>query len=514
MQLEKATSHSSEAGLAGWISSNDVTLFTVVLVVVIAIFLQANVIKGSKENKSLAALHRKEQEQIQQILAQLSATQDDLASQKNELAKKETDLTATRRSLEAVRKLLEDTQRQLDATSKDVESLRKTLAALNVERDNLLAATKQLGEDKSRLSKDKETLTKTKADLDASLADLTARLQERLKDLDDLRRERDLLNQQATALNERLQRLEAQLAGNRKEMTDLKKTTDTETASLKELLARALEQAKTEKATSEKDLLAANARVAEIDAKAKEASAKAADYLDRLQRAATFVRGVDEKKRLLELEIQALKVQLANALDRLKNSQEQLVQRRSAEKTVRQELIGLAGKLRRVAIVFDSSGSMNEGGRWDEVQRITATWLQHLEFDQCVLIVFSSGVAVYPPDGSLVSVTGPQGEANRAQLQAYLKAIKPEGWTNTLAAMRAAYRYPDLDTIILFSDGAPTYENSNKFSAEVAQEIYALCRQRANIPVNTIGVGNYFDRDLSTFLRTVAQLSGGTFLGR
>ncbi len=50
MQLEKATSHSSEAGLAGWISSNDVTLFTVVMVVVVAIFLQASLIKRAKLN--------------------------------------------------------------------------------------------------------------------------------------------------------------------------------------------------------------------------------------------------------------------------------------------------------------------------------------------------------------------------------------------------------------------------------------------------------------------------------
>ena len=38
MKLEKATSHSSDASLAGWISSNDVTLLTMVLVVMIALF--------------------------------------------------------------------------------------------------------------------------------------------------------------------------------------------------------------------------------------------------------------------------------------------------------------------------------------------------------------------------------------------------------------------------------------------------------------------------------------------
>jgi hypothetical protein len=80
--------------------------------------------------------------------------------------------------------------------------------------------------------------------------------------------------------------------------------------------------------------------------------------------------------------------------------------------------------------------------------------------------------------------------------------------------MQTAYGYEGLDTIILFSDGAPTDANSNRFSPAMAQQIYALCRAHASIPVNTIGLGNYFDKDLSTFLRTVSQLTGGTFLGR
>ena len=54
MHLEKVTSRSSEAGLAGWIASNDVTLFTVVLIMAIAMFLHSRVNQGSKENAQLA----------------------------------------------------------------------------------------------------------------------------------------------------------------------------------------------------------------------------------------------------------------------------------------------------------------------------------------------------------------------------------------------------------------------------------------------------------------------------
>ena len=53
MRLEKATSANSEAGLAGWISSNDVTLFTMVLVVVVAMFLHGKLARGKGEIKNL-----------------------------------------------------------------------------------------------------------------------------------------------------------------------------------------------------------------------------------------------------------------------------------------------------------------------------------------------------------------------------------------------------------------------------------------------------------------------------
>jgi hypothetical protein len=42
------TSRSGQAALAGWISSNDVTLFTTVLIMAIAMFLHARMTMGDK----------------------------------------------------------------------------------------------------------------------------------------------------------------------------------------------------------------------------------------------------------------------------------------------------------------------------------------------------------------------------------------------------------------------------------------------------------------------------------
>jgi hypothetical protein len=150
--------------------------------------------------------------------------------------------------------------------------------------------------------------------------------------------------------------------------------------------------------------------------------------------------------------------------------------------------------------------------RWAEAQEIAATWLQHLNVRHCVLIVFSKNVRTFPEDGSLADLRGDDGKARRESLLQQLKAISPGGWTNTYGALQKAYEY-DVDTILLLSDGAPSKSDSGRFDPALAEQIYQLCRQHGNIPVNTIGLGNYFDKDMSTFLRTVASVTGGTFRG-
>ena len=336
---------------------------------------------------------------------------------------------------------------------------------------------------------------------------------ELLTSRDTLQQERDLLQQRAEALAERVAKLEQQVAASNTSLAELKQASETKTQSLEQLLARALERQQTYQSGADQQLQSAVARAEQAEAQAQQVTATRDDYLDRLRRAAAYVQDLDERKKLLALQVEALKTQLANALDDLQTAQSQLQQQRSREASVHRELIGLRGGLKRIAFVFDASGSMTQDGRWDEVRRTSLTWLDHLDVDECVLIVFSSQATAFPSDGSLLPVRVPEGEANRVRLREYLQAVRPEGWTNTLAAMQLAYQYR-IDSIILFSDGAPTYAEANRFNAEAVERIYALCRQHADIPINAIGLGNYFDPNFSTFLRTMAQLTGGTFVGR
>ena len=230
MQLEKATSLSSEAGLAGWISSNDVTLFTVVMVVVVAVFLQASVIKRAKLNEelegeklSLTDRNRRVQEEVRRVAAELAAINAQLADTKKTL-----DATQRQRqSLEEIRKQLDA---ELAAKKHELQQRSEELAKLNAAKMTVETQLAQLLKDKGT---QEVQFSATKTKLETDLAGLVAQLQQRQKERedlqksrDDLQKERDLLNQQAKALTERVAKLEQQLGTNEKSLAELKQTSD------------------------------------------------------------------------------------------------------------------------------------------------------------------------------------------------------------------------------------------------------------------------------------------------
>src|SRR5688500_12724921 len=66
------------------------------------------------------------------------------------------------------------------------------------------------------------------------------------------------------------------------------------------------------------------------------------------------------------------------------------------EKSIRKELVALEGNLNRVVILFDSSGSMKEGGRWEQAINVVKTWITYLPINECALIVFNNDLRVFP----------------------------------------------------------------------------------------------------------------------
>lgn len=509
MQLEKATSTNSEAGLAGWISSNDVTLFTMVLVVIVAMFLAGKLGRGQDENKRLIVTKNALTDDLEKKKRDLEKKTQDLTEKTQDLKKKTQDLEEKQRALEEKTEALKVTNQDLEKTQgdldrsegkkevvdqelrealKEIDGLKDSIAALGKikiglenEKTQLVKRGTDLDSQVKTLKTDKQDLEVEKKSLSERMAALATQLEARLKNLADLENERDRLKGQADKLDAIVLTLEKKLADSGTEITALAaKAGETEAEYQK--------------------------RIATLEKAAGDETKRAEDYLARLRRAADLFQGLKKSNSTLE--------------QRLDGAEKRYQRQLTLETTVNRKLVGLNGELKRVAILFDASGSMKQkdedavGDRWQDAQGIASTWLGHLDVDECVLIVFSSDVRTFPVDGTMTKIQGPDGEANRAKLMQQLKSVEPEGWTNTLDALKKAYSYKGVDTVLLFSDGAPTFANSGRFDPNVAEQIYALCRKYPDVPVNTVGLGNYFDKNLSTFLRTVANVSGGTFRGR
>jgi peptidoglycan hydrolase CwlO-like protein len=408
--------------------------------------------------------------------------------------------------LESASDLLDQTKNKLNLTQEQRDQLRKQLvekleqlAQLNAKLDALLAEKGQLESDRAKLAK-----------AAAKLADERAALLSRQQTLSDAKASLDTQN---LSLKERLDALSSQLAEKVAALEEIERQRDRLKAQAESLdaivasLKRKLEEMNIDlvdaRDESESALAASSSKVEELEVKVAAGDKQAEEYLAQLRRAAAMLESLKAEKRQLETTLSTAEAEHQAEL--------------AAEARNNRELLGLKGPLKKVAIVFDASGSMREAGkdegdRWAEAQEVLGVWLRNLNVQECVLVVFNSQVRTFPEDGTLADVRGEAGRPRREALLRQLKSVTPGGWTNTYDALRKAYEY-EVDTILLFSDGAPSRAASGAYDAALAKQIFALCRQRQDVPINAIGLGNYFDADMSTFLRTVATITGGTFRG-
>jgi hypothetical protein len=456
MHLERVTTRSSEAGVAGWIASNDVTLFTMVLVMVIAIFMHSRVNFGLREQQRLA-------DEKTAVTATLASTASELDDARDLLDRTSDSLSLTQQERDQLQQQLVEKLAALAELNARLELLTAEKGELARQRESLVSEKDALAAQKRAVESDLRSETSASATLRTRLDVLTTQLAAKVAALEEIEQQRDELKRQAAELKSIVAALKARVEEMNLDLAAAKSAADASAADLE----------------------------AQVDAGQQRADAT-------------------EMLESLKLEKQRLEGQL-NESERRR--QAQLL----AEAENNRELIGLKGPLRKVAILFDASGSMRQrdaggGDRWSEAQEIAATWMKHLNVQECVVIVFSTEVRAIPDDGTLADLRGDAGPARREQLLRQLQSVEPGGWTDTLAAFQKAYEY-DVDTILLLSDGAPSKVATGAFQESLAQEIYALCREHADIPVNAIGLGNYFDQEMSMFLRTVANLTGGSFRG-
>jgi uncharacterized coiled-coil DUF342 family protein len=478
MQLEKATSGSGQAATVGWISSNDVALFTTVLFLAIAIFLHARFTAGAKENAQIT-------QEKASLTGRLESTASELDEFRDLLNKNRKALNLTQEERDQLRKELVEKLAAIAELNAKLDALFSEKGELESQQRSLVAAKESLSKEKlallaqqTALAGDRDSLKKSNLSLREQLDLIARQLEEKLALLEKLAKERDRLKMRSDELDSAVADLQQQ---SEKLTSDLAKSRSQSAAARTQSLAK-VDELQTQLAARDKS----------ID-----------EYSARLKRAAALFHGLEAEKKQLQRSL----------------SESELRRQRELEEEARNNraLVGLTGKLDRVAILFDASGSMRQQAisgrdRWAEAQHIAATWLKHLNVQECVLIVYSSDVRTFPEDGSLADLRGAGGQTKRDALLRHVKSVSPDGWTNTYDALRAAYRY-DLDAILLFSDGAPSHPTNRVFDPSAARQIYDLCRTRPNTPIHTIGLGNYFDQNASNFLMSVAAITNGTFRG-
>jgi len=185
-----------------------------------------------------------------------------------------------------------------------------------------------------------------------------------------------------------------------------------------------------------------------------------------------------------------------------------------AERRVRSELLGLRGSLDRAVFLVDRSGSMNEGGRWEDAIATIRTWLEHLPVQEAALITFSDRVDAFPANGQMLRMD----DDGRRLLIERLSGTRPAGLTNTFDALEAAYRYAPVDAFVLFTDGAPNPGGSAGPGRGDARAVLELITQKRSrhpeLRIHTVGIGEYFNAPMRDFLLGAASITDGTFIGR
>ncbi len=197
---------------------------------------------------------------------------------------------------------------------------------------------------------------------------------------------------------------------------------------------------------------------------------------------------------------------------------------------------------RRIVFLVDMSGSMElvdektrAPEKWSEVRNTLLKVMKSLpDLEKFQLIVFSDKASFllgkadqwieYDPKTSLV------------QVEAAMKALKPEGGTNMYSALQAAFRYRPrgLDTIYLLSDGLPNEgdgvpeaeakrmldagrepELSDRLARHIRKTLKADWNRDildARVRINTIGFF-YESPDVGAFLWALARENDGSFVG-
>jgi len=179
--------------------------------------------------------------------------------------------------------------------------------------------------------------------------------------------------------------------------------------------------------------------------------------------------------------------------------------------------IGFKFKGKKIVFLLDTSFSMVEEDRMGQVKAGLKMLLTSMPKDYQIDIVqfpFSERAPFRTLFGTLkTSLPDMKDEAYH-----FLYSLMPAGGTPTRDALLFVLKnYNEASDIVLLSDGAPTFHNSNK--KDDINDILRVAREENlnKIQINTIGVGKDFLSDKESeryiFLSSLAKENGGFFVG-
>lgn len=179
--------------------------------------------------------------------------------------------------------------------------------------------------------------------------------------------------------------------------------------------------------------------------------------------------------------------------------------------------IGFKFKGKNIVFIIDTSLSMIEEDRMSQVKAGLKMLLTSLPGSFKIEIVqFPHGERA--PFRSMWGTTKEFSGINRMDSFDFVYALRPMGGTPTRdTLMFVLQNYDNLSDIVLLTDGAPTYHNSNK--RDDIYEILRLVREQNpnKVQINTIGVGSNFLKDKTSdqykFLSLLSSENNGFFVG-
>jgi hypothetical protein len=216
-----------------------------------------------------------------------------------------------------------------------------------------------------------------------------------------------------------------------------------------------------------------------------------------------------------EEELSRVKKELAEVQEKLSQVSSQTVP--EATESGKDVDVGFKFKGKEILFIIDTSYSMIEEDRMGQVKAGIKMLITSLSKD------FRIEVIQYPfseraPFKTLWGVPKDNNKINQMDVFDFIYNLRPDGGTPTREVLLFALQnYENISDIVLLSDGAPTFHNSNK--KDDIFDILRVVRQENSrkVQINCIGVGSEFTKDKNSdrykFLSLLASEGNGFFVG-